>query len=117
VASHWALDALVHSPGLPLAGPGSPVVGLALWQQLPLALLVETALVVAGVGLCVHGSRLPRGRRVGLVLVALALAAFTVAGMTLAPPPPSATAMAASSLATLVVVVALFAWLGRPGRA
>jgi hypothetical protein len=32
----------------------------------------------------------------------------------LAPPPPSAVAMAASSLVTLVLVCALFVWLGRP---
>jgi hypothetical protein len=43
------------------------------------------------------------------------LLAFTVAGMTVAPPPPSVQAMAGASLATLSVVCALTCWLG--GRA
>jgi hypothetical protein len=43
------------------------------------------------------------------------LLAFTVAGMTVAPPPPSVQAMAGASLATLSVVRALTCWLG--GRA
>jgi len=49
-------------------------------------------------------------------VLALVLLAFTVLGMTVAPPPPSAQAMAGSSLATLVVVCALAGWLGRPAR-
>jgi hypothetical protein len=107
------LDALVHVPELPLAGPGSAKVGLGLWQHLPVALALEGALVVLGTWWFVTGSGLPRGRRAALVVSCALLLGFTIAGMTIAPPPPSALAMAGSSLVTLLVVCALFAWLGR----
>jgi hypothetical protein len=52
-----------------------------------------------------------------VVVLTLVVLAFTVLGMTIAPPPPSALAMAASSLAALVIVCALTCWLGRGHRA
>ncbi|MGE5117960.1 MAG: hypothetical protein ACM3N6_15865 [Betaproteobacteria bacterium] len=116
VFSHWLLDALVHRPELPLAGAGSPRVGLALWDRLPLALAVEALIVAAGLALYLRGAPLPRGRRIALAALCLLLTAFTLAGMTLAPAPPSTQAMAGSSLLTLLVVCALFGWLGKERR-
>lgn len=113
VISHWLLDALVHRPGLPLLGSGSPLLGLGLWQRMPLALAVEALVLVAGLGLYLPGAALSRGRRLGLATLCLLGLAFTVAGMTLAPPPPSGAAMAASSLLVIVVVCALVGWLAR----
>jgi hypothetical protein len=40
---------------------------------------------------------------------------FTVIGMTVAPAPPSTQLLAGSSLVTVLVVCALYAWLGRVG--
>jgi len=114
VFSHWLIDALVHQPEMPLAGASSPKVGLGLWQNMPIALAVEAVIVVVGLFLFVPGSGLSRGRRIALTALTLVILAFTMAGMTIAPPPPSAQAMAASSLATLVVVCVLAYWLGRP---
>ena len=111
--SHWLLDVLVHKPELPLAGSASPQVGLGLWNNLPVALGVETAIVVAGICLFVPRCGLPRSRSVALVVLSLAMLALTVFGMTIAPPAPSAFAMAFSSLLTLVAVTALVMWLGR----
>lgn len=116
VSSHWLLDALVHRPEMPLAGSESQAVGLGLSNSMPVALLVEAAVVVVGVALFIAGSQLPRGRSAAIVLLSLVVLGFTVAGMTVAPPPPSALAMAGSSLVTLVAVCALFPWLGRPDR-
>jgi len=119
VFSHWLLDALVHRPELPLAGPGSGRVGLGLWQNMPAALAVEAALAVVGLALYIPHSRLPRGRRIGLValtLVVLVVLVVTVVGMTVAPAPPSAQAMAASSCITLAVVCGLAFWLARQPR-
>jgi len=113
VFSHWLLDALVHQPELPLAGHKSPMLGLALWNNMPVALLVETALVAVGLYRFVPSSGWSRGRSIALIVLSLALLAFTLAGMTIAPAPPSALAMASSSLVTVVVVCALFWWLGR----
>ena len=116
VFSHWLLDALVHQPEMPLAGTGSAMVGLGLWQRMPVACLVEATIVVAGLWLFVPGSGLSRGKSIALIAFILVLLAFTVAGMTIAPPPPSALAMAGSSLVTLVAVCAFAWWLGiRPG--
>ena len=112
VFSHWLLDALVHAPELPLAGADSPKVGLWLWQTMPVALTVESVLVVAGICLFIPGTSLSRAKKVSLTVFSLLILAFTVIGMTLAPAPPSAVAMATSSLATVVVVCALGCWLG-----
>jgi hypothetical protein len=116
VFSHWLLDVLVHKPELPIAGAGSPKVGLGLWQSVPIALVVEAAIVAAGLILFVRGSSLSRGKSLALSALSLVILAFTVVGMTIAPPPPSAQAMATSSLATLVVVCALACWFGRLPR-
>lgn len=107
VFSHWLLDALVHGADLPLAGAGSPKVGLGLWQSLPVALAVEAFVLVAGLGLFLPGAQLSRGRRLWLSVLVLVVLGSTLAGMTVAPPPPSAAAMAGSSLVTIAVLCAL----------
>jgi hypothetical protein len=116
VFSHWLLDALVHRPEMPLADAGSPRVGLALWNSMPVALAIEAAIVAAGLCLFVRGSGLSRGRSIALTVLTLAVLAFTVAGMTIAPPPPSPFAMAVSSLVTIGAVCAIYCWLGRRAR-
>jgi hypothetical protein len=116
VFSHWLLDALVHRPDLPIAGADSMRVGLSLWQSMPLALVVEAAIVGAGVGLFIHGNTLSHGRVRALAGLALVVLVFTCVGMVVGPPPPSGQVMAASSLATLVAVCGLTLWLGRPPR-
>jgi hypothetical protein len=113
IFSHWLLDALVHRPEMQLAGAASTAVGLGLWQNMPVALVVEAAIVVLGLGSFLRGSGLSRGRAIALGLLSLVVLAFTVVGMTIAPPPPSAFAMAASSLAAIVAVCVLAGWLGR----
>jgi len=117
VLSHWGLDAMVHRRELPLAGPASPAVGLGLWNNLPLALLLEAAIVVVGLFLFVSGANVGRRKSTALVLLTVVAMVFTALGMTVAPAPPSAMAMAGSSLATLVFVCALAGWCGTPGKA
>lgn len=113
VFSHWLLDALVHRAELPLAGGATPQVGLALWDHMPVALVVEAAMVLLGLLAFLRGSGLARGRAIGLVALNLGILVLTAVGMTVAPAPPSALAMAGSSLLTLVVICAALAWLGR----
>jgi hypothetical protein len=113
VFSHWLLDALVHIAELPVAGERSLKVGLGLWQTMPLALVVEALITVAGLSLFLSGADLTRRKKLWLSVLSLSLLLFTVAGMTVAPPPPSASAMAASSLATIAIVCALAGWLGQ----
>lgn len=113
VFSHWILDALVHRPELPLLGAGSKVVGLGLWDHPALALGIESALVVSGLGAFLRGSGLSRGKAIGLVALAIAILALTIVGLTSGSAPPSATVVAASSLVTLLLVCALSFWIGR----
>ena len=112
VFSHWLLDVLVHQPEMPLAGASSPKAGLGLWQSLPVALIVEAAIVLLGLFVFMRRSILSRRRALGLSVLCLVILAATVIGMTIAPPPPSPFAMAGSSLVTLIVVCALSFWLG-----
>lgn len=112
VFSHWLLDALVHEPEMPVAGSGSGMLGLGLWRQMPVALAVEAIIALTGLCVWVSGAGVSRARKLGLSALVLLVVAFTVVGMTVAPPPPSATAMAAASLATIVLVSLLAGWLG-----
>jgi len=114
VFSHWLLDALVHRPEMPLVGAGSSTIGLGLWNHMPVALLVEAALTVGGLGWFVAGAGWSRQRSLTLTALTLGVLVLTLAGMTVAPPPPSPRAMAGTSLATIVVLCVALTWLGRP---
>jgi len=111
--SHWLLDALVHAPELPLAGPQSRMVGLGLWAAIPLALTVEGLVVAAGLWLYLPRAPISRGSKCGVFALGAVALGFTIVGMTVAPPPPSADAMAAGSLITVLIVIALAWWLGK----
>jgi len=116
VFSHWLLDALVHTPELPVMGAQSVKLGLGLWQSMAVALLVEAIIAAAGLYLFLSGAGLSRTRKHGLTMLCLVVIASTVMGMTVAPPPPSVNAMAVTSLVTIAAVCALAGWLGRhPG--
>jgi hypothetical protein len=116
VFCHWLLDVLVHVPELPLAGAGSRLFGLGLWQTLPWALTVEVLIVAGGMGLYLPRASLPRARKIGLALLCLGVTTVTLLGMTVAAPPPSADAMAGGALAMDLLVVALVAWLAHAAR-
>lgn len=113
VLSHWLLDALVHAPELPLAGDASMKVGLGLWSAMPVALAVEAAIALMGLGLFIAGSALSRARKIALSLLLLVILAGTVAGMTIAAAPPSIAAMAWSSLGMIALVCLLAGRIGR----
>ena len=113
VTSHGLLDLLVHRPQLPLAGPASPRLGFALWEQMPLALALEAALALAGLWAYLRRAGLSPLRRRLLVGLCLALLLFTAGGMLFAPPPPSITALALSSLVLQALVCGLVFWIAR----
>lgn len=116
VFSHWLLDALVHIPELPIASEHSVKVGLGLWQNMRVALAAEALIAAAGLSLFLSGAGLSRAKKLGLMVLCLVVLAFTVMGMTVAPPPPSVNAMAVTSLITIAAVCALAGRLGRhPG--
>lgn len=111
VLSHVLLDLLVHVPDLPLAGDGSPKLGLGLWRAMPFALVVEVLLAVGALVAVLRAASVPR-RRAGLLVALVACTiALTVAGPygSSAPPPPAV--LAASSLGALVVVALTGFWV------
>jgi hypothetical protein len=105
VASHFALDLVVHVPDLPLVGAHSTMWGLGLWRHRELALLVELGLFVVG-ALVWRRARRTGGRRDGIVLGSLTV--LLVASYYL-PAPTTPGAMAVTGLATYAAC-ALAAW-------
>jgi hypothetical protein len=94
VVSHWALDAIVHRPDLPLFPGSATVVGLDAWSSLPITLAIEGAVFACGVWLYARATR-PRdavGRWGLAALVVFLLGIY--AGNLFGPPPPSAQAIA-----------------------
>ena len=51
VISHWLLDVIVHRPDLPLYPGSAAMVGLAMWNSLPLTLAIEFSIFGLGVWL------------------------------------------------------------------
>jgi hypothetical protein len=113
VLSHWALDALVHRPDLPLVLDGGPVVGLALWNWPLLELALE--LVLFGAGFALYRST-PAGQAAGAGpwFLAVVLVAIQV-GNAFGPPPPSVEAIAWVGQSQWLLVAAAY-WADRPRR-
>jgi hypothetical protein len=90
VLSHFALDALVHVVGLPLAGPSSPKVGFGLWRQMPLELALETLLSATSVLVFWRAASDSPRSRYGIALFMLVFCALTWTPLlTATPPDPS----------------------------
>jgi membrane-bound metal-dependent hydrolase YbcI (DUF457 family) len=93
VVSHWALDFLTHRPDL-LLWPGSPRVGLGLWDSVAGSLAVELILFVFGILVYLRATTardaLGRWTLWGLVVFLLAI----YSADRLSPPPPNVMAIA-----------------------
>ena len=113
VASHFVLDWIVHVPEMPLLGPGSTVLGLGLWNRMPLALALEAFIALAGLSLFLRRTHPSTGRALWLTLTVLLVLGMTVAGQTVLPAPPSAAAAAVGGLGGIAVTVGLVSWIGR----
>jgi hypothetical protein len=104
VFSHYVLDAVVHVPDLPLAGPGSPRIGLGLWNHVAAALAVEAALFAAGAWMLVRSSwACATGRRAAIIKLAAIMMLLLVVTY-LIPTPPTPVALSASGLGTFAVL-------------
>ena len=112
VLSHWACDAIVHRPDLPLY-PGGPLVGLGVWNSVPATIVLEVTALVAGAVIYARTAG-PLG---GVARLAwgglLVFLAATFLASAFGPPPPSPEAVA--TVALIAWVFPLWAWwLDRP---
>jgi hypothetical protein len=106
VFSHFVLDVPMHTPDLPLGpGPGSPRIGLGLWNHRWAAVAAELAVLLAGGILYLRASRpMRRPSRATFVFGSLLIAA-TVA-TPFFPDPPSTRAFAVQALVFYALLAA-----------
>jgi hypothetical protein len=113
IVSHFPLDLVVHAPDLPLFGQDSTKVGLGLWNNPAATLLLELAILAAGLAVYVvfRSRRHPvrAGRLAGLVLLLIAL----YLGSLYEPPPPNVTLLAVVDIIGLVLLAAFAGWVDR----
>jgi hypothetical protein len=113
VFSHYLLDVLVHLPDLPLLGNDSAKLGLGLWRYPIATLLLELAVLGAGVAVYVaFRSKRHPVRPVRLtILVALLLATYLAS--IYGPPPPNTSTVAVGAIAIILIAALLAAWADR----
>ena len=90
VLSHFVLDGIVHVAGLPLAGESSPKFGLGLWKHMPMELLLETLMALAGIAIYwrIAGAGKSAVSRYGMAIFILLVCAMTWTQLVLTVPPP-----------------------------
>jgi hypothetical protein len=109
---HWILDVVSHRADVPV-WPGGPRLGLGLWRLVPATIVVELAML--GAGLFVAGSA-TRARdgvgRWGIWALAALLLLIYAANAT-GPPPPSIEAVGWVGTIGGALLVGLAAWIDR----
>ena len=111
VISHYLLDGIVHVKGLPVAGPGSPELGLGLWRNLPLELGLEVAMAAAGLAIYFG---VVKKRRIGMAIYTVILTIFTVVGQATATEAPPGGTLIASWVGVPLLCGAIAWRLDRP---
>jgi hypothetical protein len=107
-ALHWIGDWVEHPPQLPLAPGGEKMIGLGLWNDLPLALGLEVLLVAVGIPLYLVATRGRRGAgRWAVVAMVAVLTLLAVPGQAMAGQSPPELGVAFSLILQTGVVTAL----------
>lgn len=89
VVSHWVLDALTHRPDLPLAPGSGTLIGLGLWDSVPLTLAFELPLFVGGVWLYMRVTKPADGTGRWAFWGFVGLLGLIYLANVIGPPPPS----------------------------
>jgi membrane-bound metal-dependent hydrolase YbcI (DUF457 family) len=108
VVSHWVLDVVTHRPDMPLY-PGSPNVGLGLWNSPTATIIVEGLMLLLGVGMYTRGTRARDGIGRWGFWALIALLSVSYLSSLFAPPPTDQTALAVGGIIFGWVFV-LFGW-------
>jgi hypothetical protein len=112
VVSHWILDWITHRPDMPTY-PAGPKVGLGLWNHVAATIVIEVAMLAAGVWIYARATR-PRdaiGRRAFAAFVGFLLIAY-VANV-FGPPPPSVAAIWISAIIGAALLIVWTGWIDR----
>ncbi len=113
VVSHWFLDAPMHQPDLPLTPWGETMIGLALWNSVPLSFLIEYGLFAGGIYLYASVTKAKtRFGRWGLIAFG-ALGVLVYLINFFGPPPPSITALIIVACVLQALFVLLAIWVDR----
>jgi hypothetical protein len=115
VVSHWVLDALSHSPDMPILIGGSLRVGLGLWNSLPATIAVEGLIFAAGLAYYVRSTRAVDRTGSAALWSLVGFLLLIYAANLFGPPPPSGMAAAWSALA-MWLLVAWGYWIDRHRR-
>jgi hypothetical protein len=110
--SHFILDFVTHRPDLPLFWDGIKI-GLGLWNNLFWSYFIEALIFI--IGLAIYFSvmkELPKGKKIGMGVLALVLLVFFFMGLGGAVP-PSPNFMALFNLIMAVILIALTTWLDK----
>ncbi|MBM3818084.1 MAG: hypothetical protein FJW14_03560 [Acidimicrobiia bacterium] len=93
VVSHWVLDAASHAPDMPLWPGPSPLIGLGLWYSIPLTIVAEGILWIAGLAIYLRARR-PFTRSENAAFWSLVgVATLLWVTQPWSPPPPSVEAL------------------------
>jgi hypothetical protein len=104
VASHWILDALTHTPDLPLA-PGSGIlVGMGLWNSPVTTVVVEGFMFAVGIGLYLRSTKPADKTGVVSFWLLIAILIITYLASITGPPPPSVSALGWAALSGFLIV-------------
>jgi hypothetical protein len=99
VLSHWFLDALVHRPDMPLTpGAGSAKVGLSVWNQPALTVVLELLFYGAGIAIYLRTTRATDRTGTWALWSLIVFLAAAWAGSVLGPPPPNERVVSLSGL-------------------
>lgn len=111
VFSHFFLDVLVHPPELPILEESSHKLGFGLWNQLPIALLLEALMIVTAVFFYYRSTRARSAMgKYGMAIYTAILALIMIGGQASGTVPPDRTALIASWLVVLPLFAALAYW-------
>ena len=110
VFSHWLFDLVVHRPDLPLYD-NTLKVGLGLWNLPAIAFMLEVALLVGSMYLCMRITKpVRRGGFYGMIIFGLFMTGVQLM-VFFGKPPTSATEVAISALVSYFLFAAVGFWL------
>lgn len=112
VVSHWLLDFITHRPDMPVY-PGSPKLGLGLWNSIPATVAVEVPMFLAGVWIYARSTRARDGvgqwAFISLMVTLLLIYVANIFG----PPPPSVRVLVITMAAGIPLLIGWSWWADR----